>query len=356
MSKRNYDFVTAEVDSGLSYYVMVCPEARTPGEWRREALSVLSSALESFEDLLTVTRAELSLQPVRDQNGEPLLSQFDVRESETIELQDDTGLDSRQLQDAVTDAVVEAPAESTVVPVKFEMIDGWVDMYLSQGFLSIGSHCEFYKKRDRHRVIDERPSAPPLTLTFNHGRNRRTTDSIKRYYDSPRDQCAVVYDLRLRSKTDIWFFEKGDKELVAPLARINRARFNEAFQRFAASEDLLETFWVSVDFPGDSSRFPQLLNYEGPPADVLLTQYRRDWVESQLLDHAAGDTVDGQRVVSFGPVEQHVFPDELKLRTETYLFESGDHEVVDRVRVTTADGETLVGTVGEETIHWGGQS
>lgn len=164
--------------------------------------------------------------------------------------------------------------------------------------------------------------------------------------------CETTYEVEISTVSGIWdLAETGDPEVDA-IAQINRARLYEAYARLEASVDVLETFWTSVDYGAIPEHIEAVLDYDGPPSDELIERYRREWVQSHLRDHAVGDVVDGDRLVDFGQVAEHVFPDEIRHRIEAYLRSDESTAAVDRVRVTTADGQVLTGDVTADGVGW----
>lgn len=353
MSKRNRDLVTSEVEGVLTYYASILPHAGTAEEWQREVVDLIGHVLDAFADVVTVTEAELLLQSVpRDSStndGSPV-DQYDARESDEVVVRSDDGITREHIVSAVDDTA--CAADTTVVPVRFQMTDGSARVFLNQGFLTVDEDCQWYRKRKHNVTSDETPDRPPVHLVFTHNVNTRSSGFIRRYYDSPDEECDTAYDLQIGTTTDLWIVDETGDDDVDAIARINRARFYEAFSGIEDSEDLLATYWISVDFERLPEHVDAVLDYDGPPADELLAEYRRDWVEARLRDQAIGEAVDGERIVHFGPVDEHVFSDELKRRIEVYLRETDQFDVVDQVRVTAHDGETLTGSVRDDVVHW----
>ncbi len=265
-------------------------------------------------------------------------------------MQSDNGLMRDHIEDAI--AGVDTTADTTLVPVSFRMTDGSARIFLNQGFVTVDEDCKWYWKRKHNAVRDEIPDWPPVFIEFTHSRNDLSSNFIERYYESPEEECDAVYELGISTTSDIWIDDETGDEDVDTIAQINRARFYDAFSKIEDSEDLLATYWISVDFAPIPEHADALLNYDGPPAKELLAEYRSDWTETRLRGQAIGETIDGKRIVHFGPVDEYVFPEELKLRVEVYLRENKQYDTVDQVRVTTNGGETLTGIVRDGDVRW----
>lgn len=354
--RRNYDFLPRRKDGKLTYYVSIRPNAETLGELREGMLSLCETALAAFDHVIPVTTLRVRTRSVQRDETTPLdqaldrvldgpVSSFTVSNDEGV-----TGADVRQ---ALAD---HSETGQALFPINLTPLSCATVVFLNQGFLTLdGSDDDapFYKMARGTGIIGTTPDVEPMAFVLKHKRNKPFTNPLQTFVDSPRESCETEYRLEVIIQTEHWTTIAPDDPAVDAITRINRARLHEALDTVIQSQDTLEVAYLPSGYlhPVDED-IQRLIAYDGPPADELLADYRRLWVDRHLLPQAVGTARDGHRHVDFGQADELVFPDELKRRIEAYLAADDSGASVDQVTVRTHDGTTLTGTTTDAGVEW----
>ncbi|PSP84574.1 hypothetical protein BRC96_05510 [Halobacteriales archaeon QS_6_64_34] len=98
-----------------------------------------------------------------------------------------------------------------------------------------------------------------------------------------------------------------------------------------------------------------VFDYDGPPAEELIKEYRIDWVESELVETAAQYEEDGNTVFEVMSDAESITTDELRKRTEAYVNQQqtkGNAPQADRLRIIRTDGTPLEARFSDGDIGW----
>jgi hypothetical protein len=357
---RNYDFLTAQVDASLSYRVRLRPTADTPRGRRRELLGLFGDVTEAFAGIVNPKSVDVGVHDHAvtadghssdDENGGGhggggALPSTSPR---TINVQPGDESTVTAVKRRVVD---ESEHMSVAVPVRFDVVAGPTRVFLNQGLTWIDRGNTAYRKRKHHTLLNESPSHPLASLHLVTRPNSRLSAPVERFYDDSHEECEHVYEVEFLTHSDIWFVDDTGDEWVDAIARINRARLNAAFEQLMRSHDAFETYCLPSGFPGVRKHIRAVLTYDGPDADDLLAQYRRQWVASKLNPRVSGRVADGDRTLDVGRVDERMRAAELRRRVEAFL----QYEYISpihRVRVEAADGRPLVGTLSDGSVEWG---
>ncbi|WP_436925778.1 hypothetical protein [Halosimplex amylolyticum] len=215
-----------------------------------------------------------------------------------------------------------------------------VKVYLRSGMQTIDATESEYFRNDRSDV-DQVPDHAPLSFSVIH--------QSSKYRPGGKLAGDSVYRITIGTDSDIWF---GDTEI----AQINRARLSKLLH------EINDTFpVVARDFSvGEMDRYTDadpsvVFEYDGPPAEELIREYRIDWVESELVETAAQYDEAGETVFEVTSDAPTVQTEELRKRIEAYVDherEQGNAPQADLLRIVRTDGTQLEAKLTDDTLEW----
>ncbi|QLH80894.1 hypothetical protein [Halosimplex pelagicum] len=158
-----------------------------------------------------------------------------------------------------------------------------------------------------------------------------------------------VYTLSIGTDTDLWF----DDSMIG---QINRARLHEILRTLENSLPIVDCNFTVSDMKSYADPdATAVFEYDGPPADELIREYRIDWVESELVETATQYHEGGEAVFEVTSDAPRVQPEELRKRIEAYVDhqrQQGKPPQADRLRVVRTDGTQLEATLTDDTLDW----
>lgn len=354
MSKKNFDFIAREVQESLGLCVKIRPTPSSVGEWRNEFIGLIGDVIRTFNPIITTTELKFSYQVFQDDfelNEANLGDEYAGKDFQHVRVHSEEGITETDIRDRFDQ--LQKRATGLPVPIRASGVDGTTSVFLNQGWQPMETGSDSYKSIDDYMVIDESPDGPPIFVYIGHSSNSLIHDPIESYYESPQNECKTVYRIKVDVQSDIWIRDETGDEDVDAICRINRAHLAEAFDELIDSHDVLETYFLPSGFPGVHEHMRATLDYNSPPAEELIRDYRQGWVSDHLRAQArAYETEDGTRGIDFGLVTQQITIEELKKRIETYLMADSSTDPIDEIRVRVEDGTELCGRLSEGSVDW----
>ena len=354
MSKKNFDFIAREVQESLGLCVKIRPTPSSVGEWRNEFIGLVGDVIRTFNPTITTTELKFSYQVFQDDfelNEANLGDEYAGKDFQHVRVHSEEGITETDIRDRFDQ--LQKRATGLPVPIRASGVDGTTSVFLNQGWQPMETGSDSYKSIDDYMVIDESPDGPPIFVYIGHSSNSLIHDPIESYYESPQNECKTVYRIKVDVQSDIWIRDETGDEDVDAICRINRAHLAETFDQLIDSHDVLETYFLPSGFPGVHEHMQAVLEYNGPPAEELIRDYRRRWVTEHLRAQArAYETDDGTQGIDFGLVTQQITIEELKKRIETYLMADSSTDPIDEIRVRVEDGTELCGRLSEGSVDW----
>ncbi|PSP85817.1 hypothetical protein BRC96_01120 [Halobacteriales archaeon QS_6_64_34] len=215
-----------------------------------------------------------------------------------------------------------------------------VRIFLRSGMQTIDSSGSTYYEREQPTVEDSLNYAP-LVLTIIH--------FGPKYGPEDKLEGDSLYRISISTGSDIWFDD-------TQIARINRARLHELLHRIDSVLPVVKRKFSVGEMSGYINADAEaVFDYDGPPAEELIREYRIDWVKSELVETAAQYEEDGNTVFEVTSDAESITTDELRKRIEAYVDQQqtkGNAPQADILRIIRTDGTPLEARFSDGDIEW----
>ena len=158
-----------------------------------------------------------------------------------------------------------------------------------------------------------------------------------------------IYRISVLANSNLWLDD-------TPIATINRTRLQSLLHEIDDAFPVVKRKFTVDDMKGYGDADAEaLFNYDGPPAEELIREYRIDWVESELVETAAQYNEGDETIFEVTSDAESVQTAELRLRIEAYVDQQqtkGNAPQADRLRIIRTDGTPLEARFSDGDIRW----
>jgi len=213
-------------------------------------------------------------------------------------------------------------------------------VFLRNGIETIDVEASPYYRYDSAR-IDGSPEGGPLGVTVLH--------LWPNYGPEDKLDGDSLYRVTVGTDSNVWFDDTA-------IAHINRARLHALLHRIDEALPVVKRKFTATDMNGyfdpDAAA---VFEYDGPPAEQLIREYRVEWVESELVTTSTRYQENGEPVFEVTSDAEALQTDELRRRIEAYV----DHQrtqsnvpQAELLRIVRTDGTVLEARFTEEGVVW----
>jgi len=265
---------------------------------------------------------------------------FSARESVATHSFPVESSDPSALEDALREFAAEQNASKTdhTYLSDFEFDGSVVRIYLPVGDVEVFNDSpspQLEHGEDLGTALDN----PPFYVQFAHfpGTHLESADP------APTHVHALIFHLNAEV-----YFE------ASRVGEINRARVREGIAKIRDRFDVIECT-TAPDRLNETQLDEELLRSGGPSSEQLLEDYRKEWMEGEIVESTTQHTEDGETVFEIASDAAAVQTRELRARIEAYAAhqrERGNAPQADRLRIVRTDGTKLEAELVDGTLDW----
>ena len=336
--KKNIDYLT-EGTGWANWQIYVDSKIAMSDEIPDRTKSIVEDVFEALGDTVTPKTLDLGISSLPAQTPIPAAKKQAERLPDSPLTVDSKG---KITFESYLDRLAEIPVDDgrIVQNSKIHTETAKVQIFLRSGMQTIDISGSAYYELEQPTVEDS-PNYAPLAFTIIH--------FGPKYGPEDKLEGDSLYRISISTRSDIWFDD-------TQIAQINRAQLHELLHRIDSVLPVVKRKFSVGEMSGYINADAEAVyDYDGPPADELIKEYRIDWVESELVETAAQYEEGDETIFEVTSDAESVQTAELRLRIEAYVDQQqtkGNAPQADRLRIIRTDGTPLEARFSNGDIEW----